>query len=143
MRSGEQRNKGKLLLLAYLNCLFRAKLSIGFFGGNSVDIRPQGSAELIFSLRINQLDNPSLPESKEKPTSFDFEEKIQMNVMKVKLEEKLKLTTNYNTESTFDFENQMKLEYTGRKMKSLKKLEVGNVSLPLNGTLIGVLYFSG
>ena len=29
------------------------------FGGNSVDIRPQGSAELIFGLKINRLDNPS------------------------------------------------------------------------------------
>ena len=29
------------------------------FGGNTVDIRPQGSAELIFSLRVNRLDNPN------------------------------------------------------------------------------------
>lgn len=105
------------------------------FGGNSVDIRPQGSAELIFSLRINRLDNPSLPEEQRKTTSFDFEEKIQMNVIG-KIGEKLKLTTNYNTESTFDFENKMKLEYTGGEDEIIKKLEVGNVSLPLNGTLI-------
>ena len=105
------------------------------FGGNSVDIRPQGSAELIFSLRINRLDNPSLPEEQRRTTSFDFEEKIQMNVVG-KIGEKLKLTTNYNTESTFDFENQMKLEYTGGEDEIIKKLEVGNVSLPLNGTLI-------
>ena len=32
------------------------------FGGNSVDIRPQGSAELIFGLKINRIDNPALPE---------------------------------------------------------------------------------
>ena len=105
------------------------------FGGNTVDIRPQGSAELIFSLRINRLDNPSLPEEQRRTTSFDFEEKIQMNVIG-KIGEKLKLTTNYNTESTFDFENQMKLEYTGGEDQIIKKLEVGNVSLPLNGTLI-------
>jgi len=105
------------------------------FGGNTVDIRPQGSAELIFSLRVNRLDNPSLPEEQRKTTSFDFVEKIQMNVIG-KIGEKLKLTTNYNTESTFDFENQMKLEYTGSEDEIIKKLEVGNVSLPLNGTLI-------
>ncbi len=105
------------------------------FGGNTVDIRPQGSAELIFSLRVNRLDNPSLPEEQRRTTSFDFVEKIQMNVIG-KIGEKLKLTTNYNTESTFDFENQMKLEYTGGEDEIIKKLEVGNVSLPLNGTLI-------
>ncbi len=105
------------------------------FGGNAVDIRPQGSAELIFGLKINRLDNPALPEEQRKTTSFDFKEKIQMNVIG-KIGDKLKLTTNFNTESTFDFENQMKLEYTGYEDEIIKKLEIGNVSLPLNGTLI-------
>ena len=105
------------------------------FGGNSVDIRPQGSAELIFGLKLNRLDNPSLPEEQRKTASFDFKEKIQMNVIG-KIGDKLKLTTNFNTESTFDFENQMKLEYTGYEDEIIKKIEIGNVSLPLNGTLI-------
>ena len=51
------------------------------FGGNTVDIRPQGSAELIFSLRINRLDNPNYTVKQRKTTSFDFQEKIQMNVI--------------------------------------------------------------
>ena len=105
------------------------------FGGNAVDIRPQGSAELIFGLKVNRLDNPSLPEEQRRTTSFDFQEKIQMNVIG-KIGDKLKLTTNFNTETTFDFENQMKLEYTGYEDEIIKKIEVGNVSLPLNGTLI-------
>jgi len=105
------------------------------FGGNAVDIRPQGSAELIFGLKINRLDNPALPEEQRKTTSFDFQEKIQMNVIG-KIGDKLKLTTNFNTESTFDFENNMKLEYTGYADEIIKKIEIGNVSLPLNGTLI-------
>ena len=74
------------------------------FGGNSVDIRPQGSAELIFGLKINRLDNPSLTEEQRRTTTFDFQEKIQMNVIG-KIGDKLKLTTNFNTEATFDFEN--------------------------------------
>ena len=105
------------------------------FGGNTVDIRPQGSAELIFGLKINRLDNPSLPEEQRRTTSFDFQEKIQMNVIG-KIGDKLKLTANFNTEATFDFENNMKLEYTGYEDEIIKKIEIGNVSLPLNGTLI-------
>ena len=103
------------------------------FGGNSVDIRPQGSAELIFGLKINRLDNPSLTEEQRRTTTFDFQEKIQMNVIG-KIGDKLKLTTNFNTEATFDFENNMKLEYTGYEDEIVKKIEVGNVSLPLNGS---------
>ena len=105
------------------------------FGGNTVDIRPQGSAELIFSLRVNKLDNPNYTVKQRKTSSFDFQEKIQMNVIG-KIGEKLKLTTNFNTEATFNFENDMKLEYTGFEDDIIKKIEVGNVSLPLNGTLI-------
>ena len=59
------------------------------FGGNTVDIRPQGSTELIFSLRINRLDNPNYTVEQRKTTSFDFQEKIQMNVIG-KIGEKLK-----------------------------------------------------
>ena len=52
-----------------------------------------------------------------------------MNVIG-KIGDKLKLTTNFNTEATFDFENNMKLEYTGYEDEIVKKIEVGNVSLP-------------
>jgi hypothetical protein len=45
------------------------------FGGNAVDIRPQGSAELIFGLKINRIENPSLSEEQRKTVSFDFQEK--------------------------------------------------------------------
>jgi cell surface protein SprA len=105
------------------------------FGGNTVDIRPQGSAELIFGANINRTDNPALPVKQRRITTFDFNEKIQLNVVG-KIGDKLKLTTNYNTEATFDFENQMKLEYTGYEDEIIKKIEAGNVSLPLTSTLI-------
>ena len=48
----------------------------------------------------------------------------------------MKLTTSYNTEATFDFENQMKLEYEGDEDQIIKKFEMGNVSMPLTSSLI-------
>lgn len=105
------------------------------FGNSTVDIRPQGSSELIFAIKHNRLDNPRLPVQQQRNTTFDFEEKIQMNVIG-KIGDKLRLTTNYDTEASFEFENNMKLEYTGYEDEIIKKVEIGNVSLPLNGTLI-------
>lgn len=105
------------------------------FGGNTVDIRPNGSAELIFAYQGTKTENPALPEKQRKISTFDFDEKIQLNVVG-KIGDKLKLTTSYNTEATFDYENQMKLEYTGYEDEIIKKIEAGNVSMPLNGTLI-------
>lgn len=105
------------------------------FGGNTVDIRPNGSAELIFAYQGTKTENPALPEKQRKISTFNFDEKIQLNVVG-KIGDKLKLTTSYNTEATFDYENQMKLEYTGYEDEIIKKIEAGNVSLPLNGSLI-------
>lgn len=105
------------------------------FGNSTVDIRPQGSAELIFALQRNKTLNPSWPVDRQRNTSFDFQQKIQMNVIG-KIGDKLQLTTNYNTEATFDFDNKVKLEYTGYEDEIIKKIEIGNVALPLNGTLI-------
>lgn len=117
------------------------KLQVGgeifdrIFGGNTVDIRPNGSAELIFAYNGTKTENPALPVKQRKTKTFDFNEKIQLNVVG-KIGDKLKLTTSYNTEATFDFENQMKLEYTGYEDEIIKKIEAGNVSMPLNGSLI-------
>lgn len=117
------------------------KLNVGgevfdrIFGGNTVDIRPNGSAELTFGYNGTQTKNPALPIRQQKANAFDFDMKINLNVIG-KIGDKLKLTTSYNTESTFDFENQMKLEYTGYEDEIIKKIEAGNVSMPLNGSLI-------
>ena len=105
------------------------------FGGSKVDIRPQGTAELIFSGRFNRNDNPLLSERQRSTTQFDFDQKIQLNVTG-NIGDKLKTSINYNTEATFDFENQTKLEYTGYEDEIIKKIELGNVSLPLTSSLI-------
>ncbi|MGC6471176.1 MAG: cell surface protein SprA [Flavobacteriales bacterium] len=105
------------------------------FGNSTVDIRPQGSAELIFSVKHNKTQNNALPLDRQANTSFDFKQKIQMNVIG-KIGDKLQLNTNYNTEAIFDFDNKIKLEYEGEEDEIIKKIEIGNVGLPLNGTLI-------
>ena len=105
------------------------------FGGNTIDIRPQGSATLDFAYKIQRTDNPQIPEKQRRIGSFDFQEQIQMNVIG-NIGEKMKLSVNYNTEASFDFENQMKLEYTGYEDEIIRKIEAGNVSLPLTGSLI-------
>ena len=43
---------------------------------------------------------------------------------------------NYNTDATFDFENKIKLDFGGNEDDILRKVEAGNVSMPLSGTLI-------
>ncbi len=105
------------------------------FGGTTVDIRPSGNIDLTFGGNSQKIDNPSLPEQQRKQGGFDFDMNINMSVIG-KIGDKLKLTTNYNTQATFDFENQIKLKYEGEEDDIIKSVEAGNVSLPLSGSLI-------
>ena len=105
------------------------------FGGNTIEIRPQGSADLTFAGRLSRNENPLFNERQRRQGNFDFDQRIQMNVVG-QIGEKLKISTNYNTEAQFNFENQVKLDYTGKDDEIIKKIEAGNVNLPLSSSLI-------
>ena len=105
------------------------------FGGNVIDIKPQGSAELTLGLEYSRTDNPALDSKQQRQINLDFDEKIQMNVVG-QVGTKLKVNISYDTEASFDFENNVKIEYTGDDDEIIQKIEAGNVSLPLTGTLI-------
>jgi cell surface protein SprA len=105
------------------------------FGSNTINIVPQGSAELIFGINISKTQNPTLPVKLQTIPTFDFKEKIQMNVTGT-IGDKMTLGVNYNTDAMFEFENRTKLQYAGKEDEILKKVEAGDVTLPLTGTLI-------
>lgn len=105
------------------------------FGGNTVDIRPAGDVTLFFGVRSSYSDDVNLDERQKRQTNFDFDEDINMSVT-ANIGEKISFTTNYNTQATFDFENKLKLAYEGDEDEILQLVEAGNVSLPLQGTLI-------
>jgi cell surface protein SprA len=105
------------------------------FGSGVIDIRPRGSAELIFQGNFNTVRNPAIAVRQQRTGQFDFRNKLQINVQGG-IGDKMKINFNYDTEATFDFENQMKLDYAGKEDDIIKKIELGNVNLPLNSTLI-------
>lgn len=105
------------------------------FGSEGITITPQGSAELIFGYSFRTNLNPNIPINNQKTGSFIFKEKIMMNVTGA-IGDKMEVGLNYNTEATFDFENKTKLEYSGKEDEIIKKIEAGDVSFGLPGTLI-------
>lgn len=105
------------------------------FGGNTIEIRPQGNVELRFGIIHNFRDDPNLSERSRRTTDFDFQQKINMNVV-AKIGTKIEFKANYNTEATFSFENKLQLKYEGDEDDIIKLIEIGNVSLPLTSTLI-------
>ncbi len=105
------------------------------FGSGVIDIRPRGTAEIIFAGNFNRVQNPAFSLRQQRTGQFDFRQKIQLNVSG-QVGDKLKVNMNYDTEATFEFENQMKLDFAGKEDDIIKKIELGNVGLPLNTTLI-------
>ena len=105
------------------------------FGSDFIEIRPQGSAELSFGLNISKTDNPIIPVKQRRITTFDFDQQIQMNLTG-KIGDLMQIGFNYNTEATFDFDNKLKLDYSGEEDDIIQKIEAGNVSMPLNSSLI-------
>lgn len=114
---------------------FLDKLLNPIFGKDKIKINVQGSVDLTLGVKTNKIDNPTLPIDMRKTTTLDFDEKIQFNI-NGSIGDLINLDWNYNTEATFDFENILKLNYEGKEDDIVKKVEAGNVSLPLTGTLI-------
>ena len=105
------------------------------FGSNTIDVKPTGSIEMDFGLRYTKQDNPAFSPRNRSTTSFDFNQRISMSLMG-KVGTRLNVNVNYDTQSTFAFQNLIKLEYTPSEDDIIQKIEVGNVSMPLNSSLI-------
>jgi cell surface protein SprA len=105
------------------------------FGTGKIDIRPQGEVNLIAGYEGQNIKNPALPERARKNGGFDFDMNANLSVIG-NIGSKLKLPISYNTLANFDFENQLKLDYTGTDDEIIKRIEAGNVSFSSKGTLI-------
>ena len=105
------------------------------FGSNEIEIKPQGTAEISLGARRNKTDNPRIPERQRNAWGMDFDQRIQLN-LNGKIGDKIELGTQYNTQSLFDFENQMNIGFQGEEDDILKNVEAGNINMPLNSSLI-------
>ena len=127
--------KKNLLPRYYVNSSFFEAI----FGSNTIDVKPTGSAEIDLGFRHTKQDNPSFSPRNRSTTTFDFNQRISMSLMG-KVGTRLNVNANYDTQSTFAFQNLIKLSFdpsaSGNDDSIIKKIEVGNVSMPLNSSLI-------
>ena len=106
------------------------------FGPGGVQLKMQGSAELLFGFKHQFIDNPSLTERSRNNNIFDFDQKIQASI-NGKVGDKLNFSLNYNTEASFSFDQQnLKLSYKGKEDDIIQSIEGGNVTMDLNSSLI-------
>jgi len=115
--------------------MYREGLFDRIFGGNEIQVRPQGNIDITFGGNWQNIKNPTLVQRAQKYGVFDFDMQMNINLLAT-VGDKLKLNISNNTKATFDYQNVQKLEYTGKEDEIIKKIEAGNVSFPLKSNLI-------
>ena len=131
VKEGSEAEKKNLLPKYYVNNSFFESI----FGGNTIDVKPTGSVEIDLGMRHTKQDNPAFSPQNRSTTTFDFDQRISMSLIG-KVGTRLQVNANYDTQSTFAFQNLIKLEYTPTEDDIIQKIEVGNVSMPLSNSLI-------
>ncbi len=130
----------------------RNRLFESIFGGNKIELIPQGSASFDLAGLYQKIDNPLVLPQNRTNFNFDIDQRIQLGITG-KVGENLVLKANYDTQSGFAFENRMNLAWqakgswqdlvnnglntgSGGEDKIIKKIELGNVNMPLSTSLI-------
>jgi len=119
---------------------FNFKFDLGpadkIFGPGGVQLKAEGSVQTKIGFMRTSTANPTLSERQKNRTSFDFNSQIQAHV-DASVGNKLNYGMDYNTESTFGFDqNKLKLAYAGKEDEIVKTLEAGNVSMNTTNSLI-------
>ena len=145
------------------NYYIKSDLFESIFGSNEINIKPQGSASIDLGIRYQKSGNPSLSPRNQSNLGFDFNQRINLSLTG-DIGTRLRVNANYDTQSTFDFQQIIKLEFFpddivpnnkssslfggsqggfglpesvgGNEDGILQKLEIGNVSMPINSSLI-------
>lgn len=130
-KEGSEEAQKNLLPDFYVNSDFFETI----FGGNTISVIPQGSVDVDLGILFSQQDNPTFTPRNRSNFTFDFDQRISMSLTGT-VGTRLQVNAQYDTERTFDFQNLVKLEYTPTEDDIIQKIEIGNVNMPLNSSLI-------
>lgn len=130
-KEGSEAARKNLLPNFYVNNNFFESI----FGGNTIEVVPQGSVAMDLGIIWQKNDNPALSPRNRTNLAFDFDQRISLSMLG-KIGERLEVSAQYDTEATFDFQNLIKLDYTPTEDDIIRKIEIGNVNMPLTSSLI-------
>ena len=105
------------------------------FGGTEVSFKPNGSLLLDIGYMGQFVDNPAVPVQLRYVGNLFFNEQAQIN-FQGKIGDKLNLNANFDTKASFNFQNQLKLNWKTQEEDILQNIEAGNTSWTLNSQLI-------
>lgn len=110
-------------------------LSESIFGPGGAKLNINGQIDITASYQRNTSDQQTLytPDAQ---NNINFKQDVSVTT-KGTIGDKLTIDADWNSQRTFDFENQLKLKYKGYPDEVVQSLEAGNVSLETRSNLIG------
>lgn len=105
------------------------------FGNGEIDFKPNGFVALDLGVMHQFIDNPSIPVRQRRNTNFIFNEQININ-FNANLGENVKFLTNFDTKSSFNLDQLLKLNYKAPEESALKAVQLGNINWTINSQLI-------
>jgi hypothetical protein len=109
---------------------------INLFGKPEININVSGEVNLRLGWRWDSQNLGTVSAFGQTQSTPIFSQDIRVRV-DAKIGDKLKLGTDWNTRRQFEHENKFKIGYEGEDDDIVKLIEVGNVSLPLQGLIGG------
>ena len=130
-KGGKKGGRKNLLPKYYVNSKFFESI----FGGNTVEVIPRGQVNIKLGGVYQNNENPQISIDQQSSFTFDFDQQISAS-LQAQIGTRLKVTTNYDTQSTFNFQNLIKLEYTPTEDDIIQGIDAGNISMPIKNSLI-------
>lgn len=109
---------------------------LSIFGKNVINLRITGAVDIHVAFRSTSSDQVVFNRSDAVRNEPNFNQDVQVNVDGT-VGDKLKINADWNTQRTFEYENMLKIKYTGYEDEIIQSVEAGNVSLqtsPLVGS---------
>ena len=108
---------------------------ISIFGKPGISLNVGGAVDIRLGIRAESSDQPAALSPIGTQISPIFDQNLNVNVNGT-VGDKLKIGADWNTQRTFNFENQLKIRYDGYNDEIIQSVEAGNVSLPQTNSLI-------
>ncbi|MBI2417698.1 MAG: cell surface protein SprA [Ignavibacteriales bacterium] len=101
---------------------------LSIFGAPKISLRINGSVDIHGAWRNETTEGVTASRLGNTRNEPDFRQQVQVNVSGT-IGDKLQIDADWNTERTFEYENQLKIKYTGYEDEIVQSVEAGNVSL--------------
>jgi len=108
---------------------------LSIFGEPKISLKISGGVQIHGAWRNETTEGVTASRLGNTRNEPDFKQQVQINVNGT-IGDKLNISADWNTERTFEYENQLKIKYTGYEDEIIQSIEAGNVSMQTS-SLVG------